>query len=429
MSKVIFPIHHTFGPLVTRAQWKEAFLLQFKFWKWKNGKEKEDLKKELGQRFGESAILFGSGRDALLATFRAIGITPGDEIILQGFTCTVVPNSIHAAGGVPVYCDTDPQTLSLDIAKFHRTITHRTRAVICQHTFGIPAETKKIKAICEKRGIMLIEDCAHIIPDDIGKQMSLLEGESHSGEIGLHGDAVLLSFGRDKAISGVTGGAVITKHAALAKVLNEEESKASHMSMWRIMNLIGYPIRYRFAKWLWRLPLGPILAKAYLRWIQKIGFLVPVLTKSEKKGKGNIFLKKIPNACATLALQQLKGLHSINSHRRKISDIYKDAAKKSGWHMPEGTLKSIALQKFPVFARDADGLRRALKGEEVYLDDGWCGAVVNPKGLDQESFGYAEGACPISEDIAKHIVSLPTHPTMNEEQAKYLVHALRFYLG
>lgn len=404
--------------------------MQFKFWKWKNGKEKEELKEELEARFGEHATFFGSGRDALLATLRAIGITPGDEVILQGFTCGVVPNSIHAAGGVPIYCDIDPQTLNIDISKFHHTITSRTRAVICQHTFGIPAEAKKIKTICERRGIMFIEDCAHIIPDDGDKkQMSLLEAEAHAGGIGLHGDAVILSFGRDKAISGVTGGAVITKHIALAKVLNEEEKKASSISMWKIMHLIGYPIRYSFAKFLWKLPLGPILAKAYLRWIRKIGFLVPVLTKSEKQGRVNVLLKKMPNACAVLALQQLKDLHNLNNHRRKISNIYIEAASKSGWHMPEGTLKSIALQKFPVFARDAVGLRRDLKREEIYLDDGWCGAVVNPRNLDQESFGYAAGTCPISEDIAKHIVSLPTHPTMNEEQAKYLVHALRYYLG
>src|SRR3989344_4808478 len=185
MKPVSFPIHHTFGPLVTPTQWRLAFRLQFQPWKWREGAERETLRSELSRSFASSAALFGSGRDALLASLRALELKSGEEVIIQAFTCVVVPNAVHAAGGVPVYADIDPETLNLDLEKIQRSITPRTRAVICQHTFGIPVDTKRLRAICDKRKIALIEDAAHVIPEN---------GGVGSG-IGAHSDVLIFSFG------------------------------------------------------------------------------------------------------------------------------------------------------------------------------------------------------------------------------------------
>ncbi len=412
MSSVRFPIHHTFGPLVTQEQWKLAFLLQFFPQKWKRGLEIEELRSSLSHHFGMSASLFGSGREALLAALKSLDMRSGDEVIVQGYTCVVVPNAVHAAGATVVYADIDPESLNLDLKKIQTKITPRTRAIICQHTFGIPADTERLRAICDKRNLMLIEDMAHVLPE------TLTEG------MGTRGDVIILSFGRDKAISGVTGGAVLTKYGAIGQKIDAFEKEARHYSSWRILNLIGYPVRYHFARAIWNLPFGATLAKGYLRWSRMMRLLPPVYASGEKEGKTSIQFHRIPNACATLVLEQFQSLSSLNQNRRSLAKIYADAAKKKEWSMPHAALNASTLQKFPVYARDAKKLRAELKREQVYLDDGWCSGVVNPSSVNQESAGYMRGTCPIAEDVSRHIVTLPVHPTMSREQAGYLVHAL-----
>ena|SRR3989338_985228 len=409
----LFPIHHTFGPLVTDAQWKLAFALQWKPWKWKDGPEREELRGALVRSFGANVALFGSGRDSLLAALRALELKAGEEVILQGYTCIVVPNAIHAAGGLPVYADINPETLNLDLEKLQSKITPRTRAIICQHTFGIPFDTRRLRAICDKRHLALIEDAAHVIPDGGTK-----------GDIGTFGDILFFSFGRDKAISGVTGGAVLTRHGYLADRLKRMEDEAVSFSHFQIMNFLGYPLRYRFAKMIWRTG----LAKAYLHALRSFKLLPPVLTNNEKEGRMEIIPKKLPNACAALALEQFRSLQILNDHRRTLTALYQKSAEEQGWHFPSGIAQAIALQKFPLFVKDAAAVRAKLKQEEIYLDDGWNSAVVNPPSVSPESAGYMTGSCPRAEEVTKHILMLPTHPTVTSEQAKYLIHALVSHL-
>lgn len=430
MSRLHFPIHHTFGPLATKEQARLAFRLQFQPKLWRTGPAVEELRSALSHAFGMSASLFATGREALLAVLKTLTLGSGDEIIVQAFTCAVVPNAVHAAGAVPVYCDIDPATLSLDLKKIQSKITPRTKAIVCQHTFGIPAPTEQLRAICDKRRLLLIEDAAHILPD-VGRdgQMSLVSSPGPTETIGRFGDILLFSFGRDKAISGVTGGAALTRHGDIGRALATMEKTAFPLSRWDILNLLGYPIRYRFARALWRLPVGgAALAKTYLRFSRVTKLLPRVLTDAEKEGKMAVALHLLPNVCAMLILQQLQTLARFNDHRRALTSLYARAAREGKWRVPAGAASSPALQKFPLYVENADGLRATLKHEEIYLDDGWSGAVINPRTVNQELCGYAPGSCPVAEEVAQHILTLPLHPLMTEQQAKYLAHALRSLL-
>jgi len=411
MPRVRFPIHHTFGPLVTREQFWQALTLQFQPQKWMHGRETEELRTKLSHHFGMSVSFFASGRESLLAGLRSLQINAGDEVIIQAFTCMVVPNAVHAAGATAVYVDIDPDTLNIDLQKIQAKITPRTRAIICQHTFGIPADTERLRMICDKRNILLIEDCAHVLPDS-------------PGAIATRGDLVILSFGRDKAISGVAGGAVLTRHSSLGRAIAVLEENAQQRSWFIVMNLIGYPLRYQCAKMLWALPLGANLAKAYLRLARTLHLLPPVYEEGESEGKMRVNLHSIPNICAAFTLGQFRSLATFNAHRNEISHTYANAAAVHGWNVPQGALTAASLQKFPVYARHAKKLRQELKREQIYLDDGWCFGAVNPSSANAVAAGYEAGSCPIAEQIACHIVTLPTHPTMTKTQAEYLILAL-----
>ncbi len=353
--------------------------------------------------------MFGSGREALLAILRALKCRAGEEVIVQGYTCVVVPNAITAAGMTPIFADIEEDTLNLDVAEVEKLITPQTRAVICQHTFGIPAFTKELRALCNRHSLMLIEDCAHVIPDAKGPM-----------EIGHVGDAMFFSFGRDKAISGVAGGAALSRHPDIAEDLRRQKDEAPSLRLWQIKRLLQYPILYAIAKKLYQVGLG----KPFLYACAKLRMLARILTEKEKDGMMDAVIHAMPNACAVLALAQWKRLPRINDHRRALTAYYFDQSVKRSWPMLLGVLPDYPLQKFPLFTQGAERIRQALKQHNIYLHDGWTGCVICPESADAQACGYKDGDDPDAEMAGRQILALPTHPDTTMEQAKRLVELL-----
>lgn len=404
------PIHHTFAPLADSRQVRLACRLTFMPWMYRNEAPVKQLEKELMKKCHGDAVAFGSGRESLLALLRAYDFEKGDEIIVQGYTCVVVPNAVHAAGLKVVYVDIERDTLNLDVDEVEKAITGKTRAIICQHTFGIPADTKKLRMICDRHKLLLIEDCAHVLPDHHGP-----------AQIGVHGDASILSFGRDKAISGVTGGAVVTKDSDVALKLRVAQSNAHDLPMLQIFALLQYPLVYAIARPLY----GVLVGKALLLLASKVKLLIPILTSNEKRGTMSQTLTRMPGPCALLALDQLHRLDALNEHRRTITHIYARnhtialhavaaaIQKTDGVYLP--------LQKLPLFVKQADSIRHALKRNNVHLFDGWTGCVICPDTVDGNDACYGDGTDPVAERACEQILNLPTHPTMTEAQAERLL--------
>ena len=141
------PIHHTFGPHVTISTMLRSLALLCMPWRWQQGHSSPVLQQALAHAFDGDVYLFSTGREALLTLLKALDLQPGEEVILQGFTCAVLPNAIQAAGGVPIYVDIDLATLNIDPAQIENRLTDKTRAIICQHTFGIPSDTAALRKI------------------------------------------------------------------------------------------------------------------------------------------------------------------------------------------------------------------------------------------------------------------------------------------
>ncbi|MFH0851246.1 MAG: DegT/DnrJ/EryC1/StrS family aminotransferase [Candidatus Peregrinibacteria bacterium] len=411
------PIHHTFAPHVNAGYVLRTLRLLLQPWKWKEGSEREALRSALSEKYDADVFLFASGREALAALFRTLKGPERAEIIVQAYTCVVVPNAIRAAGKTPVYADIERESLNLDPAETERRITTRTQAIICQHTFGIPADTRRLRALCDRYGLLLIEDCAHVLPDDSGPTT-----------IGKDGDFLLLSFGRDKAISGITGGAILSRRPDISVRLKTEEGAAAPLSLLRIKRFLCYPFVYAIARPLFCVGLGkPLLVLA-----RTIGTLVPILTREEKQGHMSPTLHKLPNACAALALAELRRLREINDHRRSLTALYLSELLQS----PIGKspiLKSVhpalPLQKFPLFVHGAGAIRHALKQRNIHLNDGWTGCVVCPAGTSLGEVSYTRGLDPEAEKASEQILSLPTHPTMTAHQAHSLVKTLNTLMG
>jgi dTDP-4-amino-4,6-dideoxygalactose transaminase len=403
------PIHHTFAPLGDRAQRMDAVRFSYAVHRYKRGKSTAELKKALQERYGNRAYLFASGREALLALLQSLKLQPEEEVILQGYTCMVLPNAIQTAGMVPVYVDIEKDTLNLSMEALEKALTPKTRVVICQHTFGIPSPTKELRAFCDKHSLILIEDCAHILPDETGPK-----------EIGSFGDFLLLSFGRDKAISGVAGGAVVCRSPGTAMGLEQKEQMAKDLPWWTIAKYLEYPAIYALCRPLYGLWIG----KALLALCAKLGLLVPILSKSEKRGHMKHTLHRMPNACAYLALQQLKRLKEINDHRRMLTQFYLEESRKRGWPRLDGITPDLPLQKYPMFLLKAEKIRQKLKKQNIHLYDGWTNCVVCPSSIDIDESSYQKGLDPVAEEVCLQVLSLPTHPNMSLAQARRLCEAL-----
>jgi dTDP-4-amino-4,6-dideoxygalactose transaminase len=424
----MLPIHHTFAPHVNGTYVLRTLALLLQPWKWKEGHAREELRAMLNQRFQAETTLFATGREGLVALFRSIGAHPGDEVIVQAYTCLVVPNAICAAGLVPVYADIERDTLNMDPASAERKITPRTCAILCQHTFGIPADTHRLHALCDRYRLLLIEDCAHVMPNNKNDSATSLpregerpsEGEWDPPTIGKDGDAILFSFGRDKAISGITGGAILSRLPALSVKLRGEEGRAASLSLIRIKRLLCYPLVYFIARPLYGIGLGkPLLALA-----RAIGALVPILTKEEKRGHMDSRLHRLPNACAALALAELKKLKEINDHRRRLTAFYLAEFANCKSQILKSVHSALPLQKFPLFVHGAEEIRQKLKERNIHLHDGWTTCVICPPGSPLEEVNYKPGSDPQAEAAAEMILSLPLHPTMTEKQAEKLVRQL-----
>ncbi len=357
-----------------------------------------------------TAVSFNSGRSALLGILKAFGIGVGDEVILQAFTCVAVPNSVRWAGATPVYADIDDR-LNIDPKDFERQITGKTKAIIVQHTFGIPAAMDEILAIAKKHKLIVIEDCAHAL------------GATYQGnKLGTLGDAAFFSFGRDKVISSVFGGLAII-HDTLAGSLAKAKLKAYHKNLdtpgigW-IFQQVFHPVAFA-----WILPLYDLgIGKLLLVFFQRMNVLSKPVYPMEVAGRQpKDFPAKYPNALALLLLPQLKKLQRFNDTRQKVSATYAEALKENTMIRSIAPVDGAIYLRFPVVVDNPEKVRKHAKDRGILLGN-WYHNVIDPTGVDFKVAGYKKGSCPRAEEISGRIVNLPTR--ISQKAAKRVLAAL-----
>jgi len=109
----------------------------------------------------DNIFLYWRGRVALYAILKAMGVKEKDEAIIPAFTCVVVPNAILYLGAKPVYVDISSENYNTDISKLEGAITSKTKAIICQNTFGLSSNIDEIIELAKQHNLFTIEDCTH----------------------------------------------------------------------------------------------------------------------------------------------------------------------------------------------------------------------------------------------------------------------------
>ncbi len=187
------------SPLIEEAEIREVVASLRSGWIGTGPKVKrfeENFAKYKGARF---ALALNSCTSALHLSMLAIGLKPGEEVIVPTMTFAATANAVIHAGGVPVFADCRKDTLNIDPTDLEKKITKKTRAIIPVHFAGRSCDMDAILAIAKKHRLKIIEDCAHAI-----------ETEYHGKKAGTFGDLGCFSFYVTKNIVTAEGGMVTT---------------------------------------------------------------------------------------------------------------------------------------------------------------------------------------------------------------------------
>ena len=180
-----------------------------------NGPNVKAFELEMGDYLGvRHAIGVGSGTDALVLALQAMGVGPGDEVIVPAFTFLATCSSAMLLGATPVLADIDPDTYCIDTEQVASKVSPRTKAIIPVHLFGHPVDLDPLLKLAAERNIRIVEDNAQAI------------GASYKGRTtGSIGDVGCLSFYPSKNLGAYgDGGMVLTNDDGLAGVVTKLRS-------------------------------------------------------------------------------------------------------------------------------------------------------------------------------------------------------------
>jgi dTDP-3-amino-3,4,6-trideoxy-alpha-D-glucose transaminase len=196
------------------------------------GPEVEAFESEFAAYAGaEHCVGLANGTDALEIGLRALGVAPGDEVVVPAFTFFATAEAVVALGATPVFCDVDPETWCMTAATAEPAIGERTRALLPVHIFGNPAPIPELVELAQPRGIAVLEDAAQAHGSEFAGKMA-----------GALGDAAGFSFFPSKNLGGFgDGGALTTDDARVADAARLLRTRGSKDK--RTFTEVGYNSR------------------------------------------------------------------------------------------------------------------------------------------------------------------------------------------
>jgi dTDP-4-amino-4,6-dideoxygalactose transaminase len=386
----------------------QYFKILFSVGKYLDGPACGKLRKKMREISSGTAsyYLFGNARSGLYTLLRALNIGEDDKVAIQGFTCNAAVNPILWVGAEPVYIDIDSASLNMSIEDLRNKYEDDIKAVIVQHTFGYPAEVKKITKWAREKGIIVIEDCAHS-----------LGVEYKDKNLGNFGDAAIYSFGLEKVLATRAGGVLQINNRDFVPSIEEIYEDIEVMSWRNTLLWLLNPIIWRVLRML-----GPLQMPS-AKFLKSIGLLNMGFYRGELIGKKpSSYPRKLPNALSRVALDQLEKLSQIIKHRRKISALYTNELSETPIAANLDKIfkdQSYPLVRFPlVFSNSKvkENVYNELISKGVYVGD-WYNPVIYPESSDLDCMMYQQGMCPKADSISKRIINLPTGLTISPEYA------------
>lgn len=345
---------------------REAVLRVLDSQKYILGPEVEALEQELAAFSGvKHAVAVHSGTDAILIALMALGIGPGDEVIVPPFTFFATAGCVSRVGATPVFADVRPDTFNIDPDAVQAAITTHTRAIIPVHLYGQCTDMERLQAMAERHHLAFIEDAAQAV--------GAMRNDRGLASLGT---AAALSFYPTKNLSAVgEGGMVLTNDAALANKL-------------RAMRNHGQTGTYEHA------------------WIG-----------------GNFRMDGIQGAALRVKLKHLPAWN--NARRRHAARYDEGLAGTSVITPPAEPCCHHVYHQYTIRSPRRDALRehliRAEIGSGVYYP--LC-LHLQPC---FSHLGYQKGAFPVAEKASAEVLSLPIYAEMTAAQQDHVIETIRAF--
>jgi perosamine synthetase len=342
----------------------------------------------------EQVFLFGAARMGLYTLLKSLNLKKDDEVIVCGYTCVVVTNTIKYCGAKAVYADINTSDLNFDEQSMYKLVNNQTRAIIVPHNFGVVSENiSKFKA--DFPSVILIEDAAHTFGSVNKKGV----------KAGVLGDASFFSFEYSKPITTGMGGALLVNNEKLLNSISEYYNQVPEANFRTTFKIIISLFLHYFTSFcvLYKI-------KGYVFGLfRRIG-LVYVTQKDELNGEipKNYPVKLSPYLCL-IGLFQLQDIEKINKKKKSIAEYYSfvfSGINGIKLYYKEG----YDFVRFPIVFTENISLAtiKEIKADLIankYLVGDWFNNVVHPDGSYR--YCYESGVCPVGEDISERIINLP----------------------
>ena len=317
----------------------------------------------------EQAVAVSSGTTALHLIVKALGIGPGNEVLVPSFTFVSSVNVILYEGAIPVFVDIEPDTYNLDPEDLERKATPRTKAIMAVDVFGHPAEWDAILDIAKRHGLRVIDDSCEAL------------GAEYKGrKLGQFGDAAAFAFYPNKQMTTGEGGIIVTSNENIARLARSMRNQGrGEMGEWLEHERLGY--NYRMTE-----------------------------------------------MSAALGVSQLRRLEALLAKRERVARMYTERLADLPWVRPPAVRPHVRMSWFVYVVTLAEGLHRdpvmKAMAKEGIPTRGYF-SPVHLQSYIQSLLGTRGGMLPFTESVAKRTIALPFHGNMTEGQVETVVGVLK----
>ncbi len=316
------------------------------------------------------AVAVSSGTAALHAAMFAVGIGPGDEVIVPPITFVATANAVVYQGGVPVFVDVEPDTLLIDPNVIEAKITPQTKAILAVDYAGQPCDYVALRDMADRHGLLLISDACHS-----------LGAEYNDCRVGTLADLTVFSFHPVKPITAAEGGMVVT----------DSLEWADRMRQFRNHGITtDHKQRIRQSAWYYEMT--------------ELGYNY-----------------RLSDMHCALGLSQLKRLPIYIKARQRLAEYYdllfEGVSEVECLRTLPGRANGYHLYVVKLAGRDR--IFRSLRISNVGCNVHYLPVHLQP--YYRRTFGTGSGDCPVAERVAEEILSLPIFPAMQEVDAARVV--------
>lgn len=348
-------------------------------------------------------LTYFRGRVAMSAILRALGVGRGDDVLIQAFTCVAVPEGVMSVGAKPVYVDIAPGTPNMDPLDLARKIGDRTKAVIIQHSYGMPADVVELTRVARERGVHVIEDCAHTIASRVNGRF-----------VGSFGDAAFYSYEAAKPVFAGFGGSAIINNAELRRKIESDYASYEEPPILSQLETAALVYAYRIAYRPW----SYWTVRSVFRALSKAGIIRGNYNKVGLHLRpASDFRRRLGRLPKSILINQLGKLESQTIHREKCAERYRATINSSAvdhFAIPQGF--NPVFGRYPMIAHNRKSLIGKVRESRIETAVFYDTPVQPLSGSALRDVGYEPGSCPQAEYLAERVISLPTGFQVSDAQ-------------